>query len=457
MITHVYDFLEETLKKYSEKIAFIEPKLEDYIYKQITYKELDLSCKKLASEIIKNLGENSGIQKSILVILPKGIECLVTFFGVALSGNFYTLLDVKTPQDRINQVVKILNTKLVITSKKLKINIKLPTLYVEDLEQFALNNSMLLKIRQRHIDKNLFYVIFTSGSTGVPKGVSITHKSVIDYAFWFCKTFKINDSEVIANQAPLFTDASLPDILGTIKTGATLHLIPNNLFAFPNVILHYLDQIKATMIFWKPTILIYFASHEENLKRFSLKSLKKILVGGEIMPNKQLNIWRHYLEHALFANLYGPTEITDVCAYYIVDRKFRDDEILPIGKACKNIELLVFDENMQLISCEQNNIKGELYVRGTCLSLGYFGDSTKTKQFFIQNPLHDSYLDLLYRTGDIVAYNRFKELVCYGRNDNRIKYKGYRIELSEIETIVNSHPKITMCACVFKDKNLLFL
>ncbi|ELN4996648.1 AMP-binding protein, partial [Campylobacter jejuni] len=185
-------------------------------------------------------------------------------------------------------------------------------------------------------------------------------------------------------------------------------------------------------------------------------NLNKILIGGEIMPIKQLNIWRKHLPNALFANCYGPTEITDVCCYYILDREFSENEILPIGKAYKNTELLVFDENMNFISPKQIGVKGELFVRGTSLSLGYYNDKEKTKQAFIQNPLHDNYLDLLYKTGDIVSYNEFGELLCYGRNDNRIKFMGHRIELGEIESVINSHSKIILCACIFKEKIICF-
>ncbi|MCR6574721.1 AMP-binding protein, partial [Campylobacter insulaenigrae] len=195
-------------------------------------------------------------------------------------------------------------------------------------------NKELENIKNKHIDTNLLYVLFTSGSTGVPKGVSISHKSVIDYAFWICETFNIDDKEIIANQAPLYVDASLPDIISTIFSGGTLHLIPNSTFAFPKKILAYLEQEKVTMIFWKPTVLIYFA--KEGLSKYNLISLSKVLIGGELMPNKQLNIWRSHLPQALFANLYGPTEITDVCSYYIINRQFKDEELLPIGKACKN-------------------------------------------------------------------------------------------------------------------------
>ncbi|TDJ87953.1 amino acid adenylation protein, partial [Campylobacter lari] len=126
---------------------------------------------------------------------------------------------------------------------------------------------------------------------------------------------------------PFYFDNSILDIFSSVKMGATLHILPNHLFAFPNKILEYLEQEKITTIFWVPSVLIYFANTNA-LEAFTLRHLNKILFCGEIMPNKQLNIWRKYLSSTLFANLYGPTEITDVCSFYIIDRQFSDDELL---------------------------------------------------------------------------------------------------------------------------------
>ncbi|WP_270965762.1 AMP-binding protein, partial [Campylobacter upsaliensis] len=358
----------------------------------------------------------------------------------------------KMPLERIEKIIKVLKPKAFITSKSLNLKLDLPTLYTEDFESYERDEEALIKARLKHIDTNLLYVFFTSGSTGLPKGVSISHKSVIDYAFWVSEEFELDENEIIANQAPLYFDNSILDIFPTIKEGGSVHLVPNSLFAFPLKVLEYLENEGVNTIFWVPSVLIYFANTQA-LEKFKLEKLKKVLFCGEIMPNKQLNYWRTHLPHTLFANLYGPTEITDVCCFYKVDREFKDDELLPIGKACKNTELLVFDENKNFIN--EVGKKGELFVRGTSLSLGYYNDIEKTKAAFIQNPLHHNYLDLLYKTGDIVAYNEFGELLCYGRIDNQIKFKGHRIELGEIEAVLNSHEKIKNSACIFKDDKLI--
>lgn len=380
---------------------------------------------------------------------------MISFFGVALSGNFYTLLDEKSPKERVEKVIEILKPRLFITSKELKFDLALPTLYTEDFESFDIDESLIQVAKEKHIDTNLLYVLFTSGSTGIPKGVSIAHKSVIDYTSWVCETFKYKHEDIMANQAPFYFDASVPDIYSSVRVGSTLHIIPNHLFAFPNKVLEYLMIHRISTMYLVPAVLSFFAN-ERSLGKFQNLKLNKVFFGGEIMPIKQLNIWRKCFPKTTFVNVYGLTEITDVCSFYIVDREFEDKEILPIGKACKNTQLLVFDENMNLITPKQIGIKGELYVRGTCLSLGYYNDKEKTQKAFIQNPLHNYYLDLLYKTGDVVAYNEFGELLCYGRVDNQIKYMGHRIELGEIESVINSHPKIRNSACIFKEEIVCF-
>ncbi|EAK5390344.1 amino acid adenylation domain-containing protein [Campylobacter upsaliensis] len=446
MICHIDDFLQKSVKKFPHKTLF-----KEMGGVSITYKEFDDLSQKVATKLLNTLAKEP-IQSPILIILPKSINTLISFFAVAKSGNFYTLLDEKMPLERIEKIIKVLKPKAFITSKSLNLKLDLPTLYTEDFENYERDEEALIKARLKHIDTNLLYVFFTSGSTGLPKGVSISHKSVIDYAFWVSEEFELDENEIIANQAPLYFDNSILDIFPTIKEGGSVHLVPNSLFAFPLKVLEYLENEGVNTIFWVPSVLIYFANTQA-LEKFKLEKLKKVLFCGEIMPNKQLNYWRTHLPHTLFANLYGPTEITDVCCFYKVDREFKDDELLPIGKACKNTELLVFDENKNFIN--EAGKKGELFVRGTSLSLGYYNDIEKTKAAFIQNPLHHNYLDLLYKTGDIVAYNEFGELLCYGRLDNQIKFKGHRIELGEIEAVLNSHEKIKNSACIFKDDKLI--
>lgn len=441
MIISICNFLEHSAMKFPNKAVFVENQ------KSITYSVFYQMAKALASKIL----EFQIKKEPVLIILPKGIDALIAFFGSAISGNFYSIIDEKMPKERVAKIIAKLNPKLIITSKELYFDYRILTIFSDDFDTFAVNETALKSVNI--IDTDLLYVLFTSGSTGEPKGVAIRHKSVIDYTFWVCEAFGFNESSKLLNQAPFYFDNSVLDIYGSIASGATLHIIPNSLFAFPKKICEYIEKNKINTIFWVPSVLVYFANLNI-FKHFTLSSIEKILFCGEVMPTKQLNIWRKALPNVFYANLYGPTEITDVCSYFVVDREFGDDELLPIGKACKNTELLVFDENMSLISPNDIGRKGELYVRGTGLSVGYYNDSNKTAAAFIQNPLQSTHEEKIYKTGDIVAYNKNKELVCYGRSDSQIKLNGHRIELGEIEAALSSHPSIKRVACIFKNNEI---
>ena len=234
-----------------------------------------------------------------------------------------------------------------------------------------------------------------------------------------------------------------------------MHVIPQMLYAFPIRLLEYIRDHSINTIFWVPTVLSHVADLDL-LDKCDIDCLDKVLFAGEVMPARQLNAWIRRLPNATFANLYGPTEITVDCTYYIVDRKIRDDESVPIGHACMNTDILVLNDKDEQVEI---NEKGELCVRGSSLSLGYYNNPEKTAAAFVQNPLNKLYHELIYRTGDIVHYNERSELIYDGRIDSQIKHTGHRIELGEIETAVSSNPNIFSNCCMHeavKDQLVLF-
>jgi amino acid adenylation domain-containing protein len=387
----------------------------------------------------------------IVVYMQKCCYAIIAFSAISYSGNFYTPIDTKQPEERINSILRTLDAKIALTNKanclKLKSFFDGEIICIDDINKFDMpgpadiNKSEILNI-------DPVYCLFTSGSTGVPKGVVIPHCAVIDYIDWLIETFDFNEKTIIANQAPFYFDNSVLDIYTTFAAGCTLYIIPDDYFSFPVKVIDYLNEKKINFIFWVPSVFVHFA----NFDVFKTKKplfLKKILFCGEVMPNKHLNYWRRYLPECLYANLYGPTEITDVCSYYIIDREFLDHEPLPIGKACKNTDILILNEknNKTII-----NELGELCVRGTCLALGYYRDREKTANAFIQNPLNDCYNELIYRTGDLAYWNENGELICAGRIDYQIKHLGYRIEPGEIETAVLGTGLVEM-VCIVYDEN----
>jgi len=287
------------------------------------------------------------------------------------------------------------------------------------------------------IDTDPIYIMHTSGSTGIPKGVVITHRGVIDYIEWAKACYSITSSDIIGNQAPFYFDNSTLDIFLCLATGATLVVIPEEHFLFPVRLIEYLAEHGITFIFWVPSVIAAVATTDA-LCTVS-PPLNKILFAGEVMSNRHLNYWRRKCPNALFSNLYGPTEITVDCTYYIVDREFADDEPLPIGLPCRNSDVFILNEQGALAAPEE---RGELCVRGSSLALGYWNDWEKTAASFTQNPLNPHYPERIYRTGDLVYYNEKGEINFAGRRDSQIKHLGYRIELGEIETTLLAIPQV---------------
>ena len=355
--------------------------------------------------------------------------------GVLASGNFYTPTDVRFPIEKPKRIYEQLGYPITITdnenyskcieigiSKELIINIEKINLFAECDEKYI----------KETVSEDLAYILFTSGSTGIPKGVTITRGAVEDYIEWASDCFKINDNDSICNQSPFYFDNSTLDIYLMLRCGATLHIVPESYFVLLMKLIKYLFDNKITFIFWVPSVFQLFQKYDL-LANFNKLYLKKILFAGEVMPNKVLNYWRNNIPNALYVNLYGPTEITVTCIYYIVDKQYKDDESLPIGNPRKNMEIIILDNKGHRIT--EPNIKGEICVKGISLSKGYWKDEEKTKKVFVQNPLNTAYPEIIYKTGDIAYYNSEGLIMFDGRVDNQIKHMGYRIELGEIENM----------------------
>lgn len=449
----ILGWLDETAREMPNKTAIQD---EGGSIDYATYRRCSLS---VAAEIIRlRKKTGSGYRLPVIVYLEKSKEVLVSFMGVAYSGGFYSPIDVDMPTSRINKILEVLKPEIVITSERLrpdfeKLNFSGDYVILDRLEPASGDEDIVMERSSRIIDTDLLYVLFTSGSTGVPKGVSITHRSVIDYIDWVTESFSVSSDDRFGNQAPFYFDNSILDIYSCMKTGATLYIIPRKLFSQPVPLLEYIRDYQINTIFWVPSALIVVAKLKA-FRNVDLSSLlKRILFCGEVMPNKWLNVWRSYIPDAVYANLYGPTEITDACTCYLVDREFKDDELLPIGKAMRNTDILVLDEHDELIHEDNPGKDGELCVRGTSLALGYYNNPKKTAEAFVQNPLNPYVPEIIYRTGDIVRYNERGELEYLSRKDFQIKHLGHRIELGEIETAVSSIDGITMCCCLYDDRH----
>lgn len=443
---NVLQYLEESTIRNSEKIAIIEEE------KKCTYAELLSNSKKVGTALSNYINS----KEPVAVLMEKGINTIYSFFGSVYAGGFYSLLNPELPNDRLKQILNVTKTKVIVTDEEhfelanelVENKENLTILKIEELINTEVNEEKLEIVRKKALDVDPLYANFTSGSTGVPKGVLVGHRSVIDFIGIFTNQFKITSNDIIANQAPFDFDVSVKDIYSSIAVGATLLIVPRRFFSKPAELLDYLCENNATTLIWAVSALCLITTFH-GLDYKVPEKVNKVLFSGEVMPLKHLKQWVEKLPNTEFVNLYGPTEITCNCTYHIIDKQLNYEKQIPMGQPFDNEEVFLLDENNQLVTDYEK--VGEICVRGTALALGYYNNNEQTNKNFVQNPLNTSYLDPIYKTGDLGFLGKDNNYYFCGRKDFQIKHMGHRIELEEIELAINKHKEIQRVCCVYDE------
>lgn len=473
MKKNILEYLEDTVKRYPDRPAYKDPS-SSYSFVQVW---------RAARAIGSRIGALKAERKPIAVLMEKSPAMIVCLLGVVYGGSPYCPIDVSMPLERIRMILAQLRPAAMIVGRSqtekgsamrwmhgqtgsaegcaraetglaVSLGTTCPIYHFEQLCQTPEDGVLLEKIRKRTVDTDPLYILFTSGSTGIPKGVIVSHRVIINNMEWLETEYELGTDDVMGNQAPLHFDIANHDIYCPLKFGCSTVIIPSRFFTFPAELVSFIKKEKITAIFWVPYALCTVAKLRA-LEIVPLDSLRYIFFAGETMPVKQLNYWRKYVPDAQYVNMYGSTE-THVCLYYKLDREIQDDEKLPIGQTCGNIDALVLDENGCLIPPGSEKM-GELYIRGGAIALGYLNDQAQTEKRFVQNPLNSYHPERIYRTGDLVSYNAAGDLVYRQRLDHQIKHLGYRIELGEIEAAARGIAGIEDCACSYDTERKIII
>lgn len=444
----VTDYLEATAARLPDKAAFSDTQ------NTITWRELLETSKRWARVISQNFKRGQGVP----VMCEKNVQTVQLFFACVYAGCFYSYFDASFPEARIQSMMKTLNAEMLVADSKAekrlsKYEKQIKRVHIEDFDKMAEGaQDKEGSVFDAPIDTDIVYALFTSGSTGEPKAVVVSHRSIVDFIPVFVDLFGITADDRIANQAPFDFDVSVKDIFSAVFTGASCHLVPKMYFSMPARLIDFLIEREVTSLCWAVSAVCIIST----LGGFEYKvpsSIKRVMFSGEVMPVKQLAIWREHLPNAMYVNLYGPTEITCNCTYHIITDKDKEQESIPIGIPFPNERVFILDEDNKEITAEETDKRGELCVSGTCVADGYY-NSLKTSEVFVQNPLQSVRLERVYLTGDAAWYGKDGLLRYGGRKDTQIKHMGHRIELGEIDERISCMEGIDRAVCVFTNNKI---
>lgn len=386
---------------------------------QLTYEELREQSNRYTGYFI-----SKGVKKGdIIAIVPQhNIQSIVIIIAIMRSGGIYLPIDLNTPKGRINDILSSSGAKYFIAE--------------ENCDGFC---GTFLSIRQepsqnerarkvtRSTPKGISYLIYTSGSTGVPKGVLITHKSLMNYLWWARGKYLTNEKEVFALYSSFAFDFTMTSMLLPLIVGGQIRIYDPE--KNKNVFRKIITDNQATIVKITPShiVLINDIKHENS-------SIHTFIVGGENLRRDACDkLYNQFNKQVKIYNEYGPTEATVGCMTYLYQEDAYDS--VPVGRPIANTRIYLLDHDGHPVPY---HMLGEIYIGGDGVSKGYHNLSEETAKRFIKSPFVQK--DMLYKTGDMAYRNEADDIIFYGRVDSEVKIRGNRIDLYEIrQRLLTSH------------------
>lgn len=434
---NVIELFEDQVTKHPDTTAVV---LDDV---SLTYNELNQKANQLARYLQENGIQNNDI---VGVCFNKNIEFIISILAILKCGGVYLPISVEYPKDRISYIVDNSKARIVISNKEmiyLEDKTKVVNLYNLNLDSFDTSN-----LNMQYDNTHLCYIIYTSGSTGNPKGVMLSHKNLINFAYTFndCFNNKFSINDNCLSLTSVSFDVSICELFVPLIFGSALVIYPEESLTNIDLLCKILEKDKITFLYLPPNILQDVSSYilENNIQT----SMNKMLVGVESIKNGTLNEYFKINPNFEIVNGYGPTETTICTTFYKYVFSDNTNGVVPIGRPFANNKLLVVSKGGSL---QPVLTPGELYVCGNNVSSGYLNNPELTAKSFVNYKYTSEALS--YRTGDTVYWDNTGLLHFIGRKDFQIKIKGHRIELSEINNALRGISGIKNSITVVKKVN----
>jgi tyrocidine synthetase III len=416
----IHELFEEQVRKSPDKIAVV------YEDMQLTYQELNVKANQIA-----HLLRHKGVAPDSIVgiMVERSLEMIVGIMGILRAGGVYLPIDPEYPKDRMEYMLEDSRAGILLTQKHLKDNVFFRGEIIE-LDEENIYKDGIGNIEGINCSDDLAYVMYTSGSTGKPKGVMIEHKSVIRLVK-NANYIELNENDKILQTGAIVFDAMTFEVWGALLNGASLYLIAKDKILDADKLKQEIERNKITTI-WL-TAPLFNQIIDQNQKVFD--ECRYLLVGGDVLSPRHVNILRESNNEIRIINGYGPTENTTFTTCFTIKKTYGSS--IPIGKPISNTQVYIIDRNNML---QPIGIAGELCISGDGLARGYLNKPELTVEKFVPNPFEPGIR--MYRTGDLARWLPDGNIEFIGRLDHQVKIRGHRIELGEVESHLLKHEAV---------------
>ena len=423
-------YFEKQVEKTPDDIAIV---FED---KEMTYRELNERANSLAYKLRENEVTNNTV---VGVLLERSFEMLISMLAVLKSGGAYIPIAPDYPKDRIEYMLEDSEATIILTSQNRRNLADKKLINVKDERIYENHKENLESISK---PEDLSYLIYTSGSTGTPKGVMLKQKNLSNFYSSMkniIEYLKDGKNHKILSITTVSFDIFGFETLMSLTRGLTVYLTSENGQKMTSKIERIIKDNDVEIMQTTPSVMKF---HLENLNdENSLKSLKYIMLAGEPLTKTLVDRIKQIIPNVTIYNGYGPSETT---IFSTIGNATNQEEIT-IGRPINNTQIYILNKNKKVMP--QGTI-GELYISGDGVGKGYMNKEQQTNASFIINPFIDG--KIMYKVGDLGAFDDKGEITCYGRIDNQVKIRGLRIELQEIEKKMQSVYNIHDCVVVKK-------
>ncbi|UQE74423.1 non-ribosomal peptide synthase/polyketide synthase [Gordonia sp. PP30] len=418
--------------------------------REVTYREFGLRVAALARRLAA-----AGVraETAVAVAVPRSVEVMVAVHAVVAAGGQYVPIDLDTPVDRVEYMLRTAGVRILIVSDRAAAGAACAAADTVGIAFVDVDASMPVDAdavwptaggagEVSVASEAAVYTLFTSGSTGMPKGVTLSQGAVVNRLRWGLDELPIGAADVVVQKTPYTFDCSVPELFAPLMVGAKLVVLKPGGHLEPGYLAAEIARTSATMVHFVPSMLSVFLDVVPAETLETLRSVRIVSTTGEALPPAVAAPAREVWPDALFYNLYGPTEAAVEITYERIERVSAGDSTVPIGVPVWNSTALVLDDRLRLVPA---GIPGELYLGGVQLARGYASRADLTAERFVADPFGGPGARL-YRTGDLVRRRTDGSLEYLGRTDFQVKLRGQRIELGEIEAVLAAAPGVVHAA-----------